>query len=259
MFRKSVRNEENLQEQLEERFDDEEGIVEVMSQFIDDSEVHNNDGHKQIKREYDENLAPPKSKKARKVAPAGGMYTQALMENNSSSGTSNGKKDCFYKTLIIFKGHLENRLSYYPDPNYPKKVQAWKQSLKENEINPQKLLEFFRDEMKSFVETMVKTPERRIQERGMEHLASALSGKKFTPKKSPSAKSPKKKSTPDRIEGVSKNKQAKCRACKEYFMKTDECQNICPKEECQDRKCQKCDQERVLFKKKDCCKKCFEG
>jgi len=260
------RKDDDLDEQLEEHYGDEGRIDEVMTQIRNDPEVHSSGGsrYEQVKIEDDdeiEDVTPPK--KGRMGAPADGIYTQALMKDSSSNGTPEAKKHCFYKTLLVFKGHLQNRLSVFPDPSYSDKVQAWKESLDENEINPKKLLDFFQDEMKSFVDTMVKTPQRPIQARGMEFLDDVLAGKKLTPKKSASSKSeassPKKKSTPKRIPGVSKEKQTMCRACKEYFIKTDECQNICPRDECQARKCQKCDKERVLFRKKDCCKSCSDG
>jgi len=67
----------------------------------------------------------------------------------------------------------------------------------------------------------------------------------------------KKRSIPALLKGVAKKDQTKCRACGHYFRKGPANKFICQKVECQNRKCKKCKEDRVCFKTKKCCKKCF--
>jgi len=253
MFRQQMRREEeDLDEQLEERFIDGleiDEIDEVMNEIAEEAAER----HGLPQDDEDQVMLPPRAKKARIRTNVDDSFIKALMADNSSSGTPDGKNICLYKTLLLFKCHLQNSLSIVQDPSYHEKVQEWKKTLEKNEVNPGKLLELFQGEMKSFVETL--TPGSSVQMRGMELLADVLSGRSSFRKQLPS----KKQYTPVLVEGVEKGKQTMCRACGNYFVKSSECAFICPKEECQDRKCKECNEDRVCFRTNNCCKACFQA
>jgi len=250
MFRQRIRREEDLGEHIHQLLDDEAEVRldEVMTQFLGDS-----DRDDLSQDDEDQGMLPPRAKKSRIRTQVDDSFIRGLMADNSLSGTPEGKKICFYKTLLLFKCYLQNSLSVIPDPMYHENVQDWKKSLEMNEVNPGKLLEFFQSEMESFVETL--TTGSSVQFTGMELLADVLSGKSLIHNELPSEK----QYTPALIEGVEKEKQTMCRACGNYFVKTAECAWICPKEECQDRKCKLCKEDRVFFRTNSCCKTCFEA
>lgn len=156
-------------------------------------------------------------------------------------------------------------MSIVHDPNFNQKIAVWKHSLKKNNIDLKQILKFFQNEMQAFV-NMLETvsDDYSVQAKGMERLANMFTVGSTDLDTSDQEEldeiheSPKKK-TGQRIEGVPHKKQTACRACKQYFIKTEECNWICPKEECQARKCTKCVEERVVPKNEKCCDACSKA
>jgi len=177
--------------------------------------------------------------------------------NGDGDEPQDEKVSCFYKTLLLFKGHLQNRLSHLPDPKYPEKVRAWKESLKRNNIDPKAILSFFATEMQKFVESVTKLGDSKPKPRGMELLDDILAGKSLDPPLFKQLKSSvASKPSAEYIEGVAKKDQATCRACHLFFRKTDDNKHICPESACQTRKCLSCEEDRVHYRNKNVCKVC---
>jgi len=188
-------------------------------------------------------------------------FTQALEKDNSGDGASTGHKACFQKTLMLFKGHLQNQLSLAPDPLHENNIQDWKKTLDQSKVDPQQILNLFNTEMKSFVDVVMEIPAQSTGTRNMEFLGDMLAGKLTIPKqpKLVQLKPTVEKKKPALIKGVAKKYQTMCRSCGVYFRKGPENKFICQKVECQDRKCKECEEDRVCAKNKKCCKKCSEA
>jgi len=192
-------------------------------------------------------------------------FTQLLVADNSDDETFEetleGKQKCFYETLVLFKEHMQNRFSLVPVPNFNQKIASWKKSLEKNNLDPKQILKFVQTEMQALVEMLGAIPDDySVQAKGMERLGNmfTIGSTNSDQEKLANNHDPQKK-TGHRIEGVPKSKQTACRACKEYFVKTEEFNWICPKEKCQARKCKKCTEERVIQKNKTCCVPCSKA
>jgi len=238
---------------------EDEKIVSQPHPFKEDDDMTQSDTEEA--HDDDEDAIPLQLKESSIHTSDHTIFTQALEKENSGDGASAGHKDCLKKTLMIFKGHLQNSLSVIPDQLHAEKVQEWKETLKENKVDQRQILNLFNDEMQTFVDIVMKIPAHPVDTCTIELFEDMLADKLVTPKqpKFVQLKPPveKKKSVPALLKGVAKKNQTKCRACGGYFRKGPENKFICQKVECQNRKCKQCEEDRVCFKTKKCCKKCF--
>jgi len=173
-------------------------------------------------------------------------------QSTQTSETLAGKFECFYKTLALFKDHVQSRVSYCPDPDYVEEIGEWKQTLDKNNVESQKILGFFSTEMQSFVDILIHddVSDQTDDTESLEQIVDLDEAFEDQLEDTQISRE---------INDVPKSNQTVCRSCNKYFVKTEEFHWICSKEECQAMKCQKCDEDQILLQDEDCCESCLKS